>query len=48
LQRLRRDGRERAELGERARRRAAELFSADEMIGRTRAVYDDALTARSV
>ena len=46
--RLARDDRERRDLGERARRRVAELFSADEMIARTRAVYDDVLTARSV
>jgi glycosyltransferase involved in cell wall biosynthesis len=48
LQRLGRDGRERTELGERARRRVAELFAADEMIARTRAVYEEVLTARSV
>jgi glycosyltransferase involved in cell wall biosynthesis len=33
----------RAELGERARRRARELFSAEQMIARTRAVYDEVL-----
>jgi glycosyltransferase involved in cell wall biosynthesis len=34
---------ERAELGERARRRVAELFSVEDMVARTRAVYDDVL-----
>jgi len=37
---------ERAALGEQARRRAAELFDAEDMIRRTRAVYDEVLADR--
>jgi glycosyltransferase involved in cell wall biosynthesis len=48
VERLAGDERERAELGSRARRRVAELFSAEEMVARTAAVYDDVLTARPV
>jgi glycosyltransferase involved in cell wall biosynthesis len=36
---------ERAALGERARERVAKLFSAEKMVARTRAVYDDVLGA---
>jgi glycosyltransferase involved in cell wall biosynthesis len=43
LRRLADEPDERAALGERARHRVAELFSADEMIGRTRSCYDDVL-----
>jgi glycosyltransferase involved in cell wall biosynthesis len=39
---------ERAALGERARRRVAELFDATEMARRTRAVYDDVLAGRGL
>jgi glycosyltransferase involved in cell wall biosynthesis len=46
LRRLVDDEGERATLGERARRRIAELFDADEMIARTRTVYDEALRHR--
>jgi glycosyltransferase involved in cell wall biosynthesis len=46
LRRLVQNGEERLALGERARRRAAELFDADDMIARTRAVYDDVLAER--
>lgn len=38
---------ERTELGERARVRVAEVFSADEMIGKTRALYEELLRSRS-
>jgi glycosyltransferase involved in cell wall biosynthesis len=41
LRRLAENGTERAVLGERARRRVAKLFDADDMISRTRAVYDE-------
>ena len=43
LRRLVRNDEERGALGDRARQRVADLFSADEMIARTRAVYDDVL-----
>lgn len=43
LRRLVENDEERATLGDRARQRVADLFSADEMIARTRAVYDDVL-----
>ena len=39
------DGTLRAELGERARRRVAEHFTADAMIEQTRAVYDDVVAS---
>jgi len=43
LRRLVADAEERAVLGERARQRVADLFGADDMIARTRAVYDEVL-----
>ena len=46
LRRLVEKEEERAALGERARRRVAELFAADDMIDRTRAVYDEVLAER--
>jgi glycosyltransferase involved in cell wall biosynthesis len=46
FRRLVENGEERAALGERARRRVAELFGADDMIARTRAVYDEVLAER--
>ncbi|CAN5273964.1 N/A [soil metagenome] len=45
LQKLGGDPAIRAELGARARRRVLDLFSAEEMIARTRAVYDDVLAS---
>jgi glycosyltransferase involved in cell wall biosynthesis len=45
LRRLVGDAEERAELGARARRRVADRFTADEMIARTRAVYDDVVAS---
>ena len=44
LRRVGENERARADLGERARRRIDKLFNADEMIARTRAVYDDVLS----
>jgi glycosyltransferase involved in cell wall biosynthesis len=41
LRRLAATANERATLGERARQRITERFAAEEMIARTRAVYDD-------
>jgi glycosyltransferase involved in cell wall biosynthesis len=41
-----RNRKERIALGDRARRRVAELFDADDMIARTRAVYDEVLAER--
>jgi glycosyltransferase involved in cell wall biosynthesis len=43
LRRLADKSDDRLGLGERARRRAAELFDAEDMIARTRAIYDDVL-----
>ena len=43
LRRLVENDEKRAALGHRARQRVADLFSAEEMIARTRAVYDDLL-----
>ena len=45
LHRLVADRRERSALGARARQRVTELFPADEMIVRTRAVYDDVVAS---
>jgi glycosyltransferase involved in cell wall biosynthesis len=45
LSRLGGDCEERAQLGARARRRVGERFSADDMIARTRAVYDSVLAS---
>lgn len=47
LQRLVENTDERVAFGERARHRAAERFSAEDMVARTRAVYDDVLTKRT-
>jgi glycosyltransferase involved in cell wall biosynthesis len=41
--RLARDEDERTTLGERAQRRVSDLFDADDMVARTRAVYDEVL-----
>jgi glycosyltransferase involved in cell wall biosynthesis len=41
LLRLASDGQERTTLGERAQRRVKDLFDADDMVARTRAVYDE-------
>lgn len=46
LRKLVADGAERVELGTRARQRVTDLFSADDMIARTRAVYDEVLAER--
>jgi glycosyltransferase involved in cell wall biosynthesis len=43
--RLARDEHERTTLGERARRRVNDLFDADDMVARTRAVYDEVLAS---
>jgi glycosyltransferase involved in cell wall biosynthesis len=45
LQRLVAEPQERAALGERARQRVTEFFAADEMVARTRAVYDDVVAS---
>ncbi|MDX6407394.1 MAG: hypothetical protein QOE13_465 [Gaiellaceae bacterium] len=45
LQRLAADRLERTTLGARARQRVTSLFAADEMIARTRAVYDDVVAS---
>jgi glycosyltransferase involved in cell wall biosynthesis len=45
LQRLVADRQGRAALGARARQRVRELFAADGMIARTRAVYDDVVAS---
>ncbi len=47
MRRLAEKAEDRLALAERARRRAAELFAAADMIARTRAVYDDVLADRS-
>ena len=46
LSRVARDAEQRAEMGRRARNRATEHFSADEMVRRTRDVYDEILADR--
>ena len=46
LRRLAENGDERALLGERARRRVADLFDVEDMIAQTRAVYDEVLAER--
>jgi len=46
IRRLAENADERTALGERARRRIDQLFNADQMIARTRAVYDQVLSAR--
>ena len=46
LRRLADDEPQRAELGDQARRRVADLFSAEDMVARTRAVYDDVIPER--
>jgi glycosyltransferase involved in cell wall biosynthesis len=43
--RLANDEQERSTLGERAQRRVSKLFNADDMIARTRAVYDEVLAS---
>ena len=48
LRQLVEDENDRVTRGERARRRVAELFDAENMIGGTRALYDEVLGARSV
>jgi glycosyltransferase involved in cell wall biosynthesis len=45
LRRVVENERERADLGERARRRIDKLFDVDEMIARTRAVYDEVVSS---